>query len=153
MSYLAIITSHSIAIVSLNLHVYGHYPCRQVFTIAIPDSSMSAFCKSLGPTDHAPSSRSHTPSPLRVSSLCNSPLIWAGDTLDWNRDRWYRSRTSRLDEGAREVGTNWESVRRRCSGASSCVMGSEISRKCREVRDKVDEVAARERQERNAYRT
>ena len=44
------------------------------------------------------------------------------------------------------VGINWESVSRRCSGAKSCVMGSEISRKWREVRDKVDEVATRERE-------
>ena len=67
--------------------------------------------------------------------------------LDWNRDRWYRSRISSRDEGAREVGINWESVRRRCRVASSWVMGSEISRKWREDRDRREEDTAGERRE------
>ena len=107
----------------------------------IPASSSIAFLSSLGPIDHSPSSKSHTPSPLCVSSLCSSPLIWAGDTPGWNRDRWYRSRTSILAEGAWEAGVDWESESNRWRVLRSCVMGSEISRKWREERERTEEEA------------
>ena len=96
----------------------------------IPEISSIAFFKSLGPTDHTPSSTSHTPSLERVLNLCNSPLIWSGDTSEWNRDRWYLSSRRSRDECEGE-GVRGESVRerRRWRVPSSCEMGSVTSRR------------------------
>ena len=103
--------------------------CYDLITQCVPESSVIALLISLGPTDNGPSSRIHTPSALLVPSLCSSPLIWAGDTLAWNRDLWNRSTTSSLEECVGDEAGDRVRVSSRCSVDSTWIMGSDISLK------------------------